>query len=253
MKSLLDWAERQESKEIDASSLTAAKLSGEFVDLDEGNATRLSQCVWGFLNNCVTGEARAIFDGADVLNGLDGWRRIVQDIQKNRWVRREQLRNLIKHVPKMNKLEDIAAAVITFDNNIKLYEDASGKVVDPEDKKSDLMAALPTEIREQLQWRMSIAESYGDFRNHLVSTANNMLFQRGKFPSPVQVVDDRGGAWEGTNSNVSAETMDDAIVAALGRMGIKGGKGGGKGATGIKGGGGAGKGGAGAGEANHGT
>ena len=253
VKSLLDWAERQESKEIDASSLTAAKLSGEFVDLDEGNATRLSQCVWGFLNNCVTGEARAIFDGADVLNGLDGWRRIVQDIQKNRWVRREQLRNLIKHVPKMNKLEDIAAAVITFDNNIKLYEDASGKVVDPEDKKSDLMAALPTEIREQLQWRMSIAESYGDFRNHLVSTANNMLFQRGKFPSPVQVVDDRGGAWEGTNSNVSAETMDDAIVAALGRMGIKGGKGGGKGATGIKGGGGAGKGGAGAGEANHGT
>ena len=216
---LLDWAERREEKEITMQDLTTAAMNGQFIGMEGSTPTRLSQCIWGFLNHCVTGDARAMFDGADVLNGLDAWRRIIHHIRKNRWVRREQLRKLIKHIPKIAKLEDIESTIITYDNNVKLYQEASEKIVDPVDKKSDLMEALPTEIREQLQWRMSVAETYEDFRNHLIATANNMLFQRGKLPSPVHAVDEQA-THEGSD-------MDEAIIAALGRMGFR--KGGGKG------------------------
>ena len=248
IKDLIDWAERQDTKEINSQTLMIAQQSGELSNPGQVDMTRLSQCIWGFLNNCVTGEARSFFDGADVLNGLDAWRRLVTDIHKNRWVRREQLRNLVRHIPKINKLEDIVAACTTFDNNIKLYQEASGKTVDPEDKKADLMGALPTEIREQLQWRMSLGESYEEFRNHLVATSNNMLFQRGKFPSPVQNVEEE---------LAGNDSIEDALVAALGRMGFKGkgggkGKGFGKGTDSGGGKGGFGQGGAGAGGASQG-
>ena len=189
LEQVLKWAEGRESREVSEQAITEAKATGAFIDLDVWVILRLGHAIWGFLNHCISVEARSVFDGAPTLNGFDGWRRVMGHITKNAWVRKQQLRDLVRHVPKIIKLEDIGPAVVSFDNNVRMYQEASGKTVDPDDKKSDLLHALPTEVREQLQWRMSLPESYEEFRNYLTTTANNMLFQRGRLPAPIQVVE----------------------------------------------------------------
>ena len=69
---------------------------------------------------------------------------------------------------------------MAYDNRIKQYELVVGTgKLDDDDKKSDLLNSLPTDIREQLQWRLQLPEGYTEFKNHLEATAVDLLFQRG--------------------------------------------------------------------------
>ncbi len=80
----MDWCERQEDEEINEEKLAQAIYRGEITGIDIWTASKLSQCMWGFLNHCVKNVARDLFDGADPLDGLDAWRRIINSIQKTK-------------------------------------------------------------------------------------------------------------------------------------------------------------------------
>ena len=189
VKPVLEWVEKQENSEITASSVAEAKRAGNFIDLEEPELEKLSARIWQFLNHCVSGDARHTFRGADVLNGLEAWRLLIIDFRKGSWYRKEALRRACKSVPPISKLEDIPAAVAQYDQRVKDYEAVTFKgKIDDDERKADLLQALPETFRENLQSRQSMPEPYRAFRDVLLHTTNTMLFQRGKFPAAVNAV-----------------------------------------------------------------
>ena len=126
IQSLLDWAEKQDDRELTEDVITQAQWYGRFQLPARLCPIRLSEAIWGFLNHCLSGDARDTFEAATSLNGIDAWRRLVNDIYKTRYIRRETLREQVKTFPPMRKLEDIEAAIRTYDNNVREYESANG-------------------------------------------------------------------------------------------------------------------------------
>ena len=120
---ILDWAESLEGNEItDAVVSSTVHIEGGSIHMTYLDIVELGRAVWGFLNHCVGGAARERFDGSDQLNGLDAWRGLSHDIRKSHKVRKEQLRQLIKHVPAIKALEDVPSAIMAYDSRIKQYE-----------------------------------------------------------------------------------------------------------------------------------
>ena len=96
---LLQWVEREESP-ITGASLAAAVGDG-LTEWDRDGSSRdctqdLNCALWGFLSNCLSGEAKTICrqGGAAMVNkGVDAWRRIVRYIDHRRGIRLELKRN----------------------------------------------------------------------------------------------------------------------------------------------------------------
>ncbi len=217
---ILKWIEEKDDKEITLQMITMAASSGEWmVDLTGIDLTAISHAIWGFLNNCVKGEARETFDAAATLDGFNAWRLIMYDVRKSRWVRLQQLRKLVRNVPPITKIEDVVSGIAAFDATIKDYKAAGGIEPDDIEKKADLLESLPQEIRENLHWRSSDPnESYTDFRNHIKSSANTILYHRGKFKAPLHMVE---GQAEGHLAIAKADNRIDEIMAILNKMGFR--------------------------------
>ena len=88
---------------------------------------------------------RHAFNGADRLNGLDGWRRLTNYISHGKEVYLETLRREMeiaveKPISFMDKLEE---GLAEFENATKAYEDAGGEPYNDEVKTMDLWKILP--------------------------------------------------------------------------------------------------------------
>ena len=227
---LLNWVENREHSEVTQEALDEAKRDGHFIDLEGPDLPKISAKVWQFLNHCVSGDARHTFRGADQLNGLEAWRLLIIDFRKGIWFRKEHLRRLTKDVPAIAKLEDVAQAVSLYDQNVRDYETVTHKgKIDDDQRKSDLLQALPELIREQFQMRQALPESYKAFRDVLLNTTNTMLFQRGKMPRAVGAVDHEEPAKaEPDKTQEYDEGWYENMVAAFFRKGKGKGKGKGK-------------------------
>ncbi len=121
---VLNWVEEQDHKEVTAAMWNELQRGNYF--MTEFSVNRLSEMVWGFLNTCLKGDAHATFEGAELLNGLDGWRLVVQDIQRGRTVRRASLRKLVKNPPAVTKLEDVVAGMARYQNLLREYRSVGG-------------------------------------------------------------------------------------------------------------------------------
>ena len=78
--------------------------------------------------------------------------------------------------PPISKVEDVANGVPKFENNIREYVNAGGERPSDKEMKSDLIDALPQEIRKNLVWRLPSNEPFSAFRGHVRASAND--FQR---------------------------------------------------------------------------
>ena len=85
---VLHWAARYDGETIDAAFLVKATLDS---GLDQHRIANLNSCVWGFLRACISGEAGTIFKGADVLQRIDAWRRIIAYIDHGTNIKLEAL------------------------------------------------------------------------------------------------------------------------------------------------------------------
>ncbi len=150
---ILDWTEKQDANVITLETLSAKIMEGQC--MTELNIPRLSQIIWSFLNICLKDTAITCFSGAETLNGLDGWRRVVNHIQHGRNTRLAILRKVIKNPPAIRKLEDVTKGIMVFENTIREYEAVGGTAPSESEQKQDLLETLPLEIRENLLWRAS--------------------------------------------------------------------------------------------------
>ncbi len=129
------------------------------------------------MNLCLKGEAHRAFQMADRLNGLDGWRIVVRSIHRGRDNRQAELRQMIKNPPRITKLEDVETGIIEYDSMIRDYIACDGTPPNDLERKTDLLAILPSEIRESMLWRATDPDSsYVDFRDHIKTQTNHVLF-----------------------------------------------------------------------------
>ena len=173
---ILDFVESFELREVTMESMEAQCIAEGWMidDLD-----RLGEVLWGFLNTCLRGTAKETFELADDLDGFNAWRRVVQDIRKSRNIRLAQTRRAVRNPPSVKDVGHIAQAVKNFDAIHKAYREAGGTIHDAQEKKLDLLESMPKEIRSQLQWRMKLPEGYEEFRDMLVSTADDINYHDG--------------------------------------------------------------------------
>ena len=222
LQAILNWAEDMGENKVTDEIVSARSLQHEW--MTEASVPRLSEVLWGFLNTCLAGEAHAIFEGADMLNGLEAWRLIVKDIQKGKNMRICQLRKIIKSPPQIAKIEDVDRGITKFENLHREYADVVGdRAPHDDEKKTDLLECLPAEIREQLLWRATKkGESFHEFQNHVRDTANTVLYHRGRIPSPLNVLDNRSEAAR-TDEQVTERfsEMEQMIGAMFKKMGFQ--------------------------------
>ena len=217
--------------------------------MTELDVFRLGEVLWGFLNLCLSGEAKDVFGQANMLDGLNAWRLVVYDLRNSSWVRIAQLRKATKNVPSVQKLEDVNMHIMKYETNIKEYVAAAGDHVRPPDSvlKEDLFESLPEEVRIPLQWRLGELrhEKYPEFRNHIRATVNNILYHRGRLKTSVNAVDDGGqypqpaepqpGAGDGGGQDPGGpgfSMLEEFMAFMKGKGGGKGRKGEGKGGKG---------------------
>ena len=211
---VLDWAEKHDEKAVGDKSWRGKTWRGR--RLPDAQMDRLSELIWGFLNTCVKDGGRTPFESADTLNGLDAWRAIVEEIQKSRGIRLKQLRKTVQSQPAISKVEDVANGVLKFENNIREYVNAGGDRPSDKEMKSDLIDALPQEIRENLVWRLPSSEPFSAFRDHVRASANDVLYHRGKLSRPLQNVNDEDAE--------TTDKLENIVGAIMKKMGYQHGR-----------------------------
>ena len=144
----------------------------------------LNNQMWGFLSNCVSSEADTIFKGADDLQGIDAWRRIVRYIDHGKSIKLEQMRREMKtqHLKPIKNMESVAIGIAEFELRLKEYAEIGGTIPDDDEKKSDLLNILPGALRESLLWRATDPGPYARFRDMVRSQAARSLLQQQRLP-----------------------------------------------------------------------
>ena len=180
---LLTWAGKFEGESIshqllmEIASKPGSSMTPMLLD-------SLNNQMWGFISNCVSSEADTIFKGADDLQGLDAWRRIVKYIDHGKSIKLEQMRREMKtqHLKPIKNMESIAIGIAEFELRLKEYAEIGGSMPDDEEKKADLLNILPGALRESLLWRATDPGPYAKFRDMVLSQAARSLLQQQRLP-----------------------------------------------------------------------
>ena len=180
LKAILKWAEKEDMDVVTEDLLEGAV--GHAIKLEHREV--MNSEIWGFLSNCVSGEAETIFKRADSLNGLDAWRRIIRHIDHGRSIRLEALRTEVRslHLKPIKNLESVALGIAEFENKITEYVEAGGRKPDDKEMKDDLLALLPGDLRENLLWHATDPGDFATFRNMVQAQAAKVLLDRRRLP-----------------------------------------------------------------------
>ena len=240
LSQILRWAEREDSP-ISFERLRAATGNGLCTYDRDGTATdqteALNTALWGFLGNCITGEADVMYKQASQCNGVDAWRRIVRFIDSGRSIRLEQLRQEVRHIRgfPIKNLEGVTVGIASFENKIKEFIDAGGRPPSDEEMKSDLNFLLPHELSDYLTVRVTdTTQTYESFRDHAVQACAQLLMRKKRLP--VNNINDEPPAAESDHTSEGfdqandIDDLDQRYVAAVNRINGRGRAGGAGGA-----------------------
>ena len=178
---LLHWAERYEGEKIDEALLVRATFGS---GLDQPRIANLNSSIWGFLSACISGEAETIFKGADALQGIDAWRRLIAYIDHGKNIKLEGMRTDMKmlHTRTIKNLETVPIGIAEFELQIKEYVECGGTEPTNEEKKSDLLRILPEHLQDNLLWRATDPGPYIQFRDMIKAQAARTLLNRRRLP-----------------------------------------------------------------------
>jgi hypothetical protein len=206
LRVLMAWCESADDKTVTREHLLRA-VQGQ---MTEEQLDTINAAVWGFLSGCLSSEAEAVFKRAEELNGFDAWRRVCRYIDHGRGIRLEALRAEVRsiHLHPMKNLEAVALGIAQFENKLSEYEDAGGKRPDDHERKADLLAILPQELRENLLGRAADDGAYEPFRDMVQAQAAKILLTRRKLP--IHSIEDD------TEVKDKLNALDDILAALRG-------------------------------------
>ncbi len=244
LKDLLKWVEDEDMAKITPERIAEAagpKLTADQIDT-------VNAAMWGFLSSAVSGTAETMFLGADMLNGLDAWRILVRYINHGKGIRLETLRREVKvlHLKPITSLDKVEEGVAEFENVMNEYVKAGGTAPGNEEMKSDLLAVLPTDLREALLWKASDEGPFYKFRDMVLTQAAKILMNRRRLPihavdiGEISTMEGLIAAFNRLNRNDDDDESDigeistvEGLIAAFNRLNRNGRAGGGGG--GVKG------------------
>ena len=223
LKDILDWAEG-----CDLDVITVEKLQQAVgVHLTEEQVLTLNAAIWGFLSGAVSGTAEIIFKRAATLNGIDAWRRLTHYVEHGKEIRLENLRREVKmlHTKPITSLDRVEEGVAEWENTMNEYALAGGTPFTDAERKADLLAVLPAELRELMLWNSTKAEiDFDAFRDHVITQSSKILMNRKKLPIHAiegnECDENEGFSFQGIDfSNVNSV---EGMVAAFQRAQRKG-------------------------------
>ena len=103
---------------------------------------------------CLRGTAETMLKRADLNNGVEGWRRLVRQIDHGKAIRLETRQRQVQelHTRPIKGLDDVAEGVAKFENVMADYVRANGVQAPDVQMKADLLRILPRGMRELLSW-----------------------------------------------------------------------------------------------------
>ncbi len=220
LKEILEWAEGEELLTVTTEKFIEAVGS----KLTEEQVLTTNAALWGFLSACVSGTAETIFKNGETLNGLDAWRRITRYIEHGRSMRLENLRADVNQMRQrqIKGLEKVEEGIAEFETLLRDYHEVGGTRIEDAEKKSDLLAVLPVEIREHLLWHATDSKrSFDEFRDLVLTQINKILHTRRKLPTH-GIVDHESNE-DGNDQDIipfdqPINSLEDLIAAINGRF-----------------------------------
>ena len=150
--------------------------------LSEEQALAVNAQICGFLSMCLRGTAATMFRRADWNNGVEGWRRLVRQIDHGKAIRFETLRRQVQelHMRPIKSLDEVAEGVAKLENVMADYVRADGVHAPDVRMKADLPRILPREMRDLFVWHSTDMDvSFARFRDTVVAQTAMVLMHRG--------------------------------------------------------------------------
>ena len=212
LKDLLAWAE-----ECDLDTISVDKLKQAIGNkLTEEQVLNVNAAIWGFLSGAVSGTAETIFKRSETLNGIDAWRRLAHYVEHGKEVRLETLRREVKmlHTRPIPGLDKVEEGIAEWENVMNEYALAGGTSFSDAERKADLLAVLPAELRELMLWNSTKAEiPYDAFRDHVINQSSKILMNRKKLP--VHSVDVDGDFDIEDDGSIDFQNMDFSNINSI--------------------------------------
>ncbi len=213
LKEILEWVECEDMEPITPERF---KLAAEH-KLDDEQRAMVNAAIWGFLAGVISGSAEKIFKRAEMLNGLEAWRRMVRHIDHGRPIRLENLRREVKvlHMRPIRDLEHVEEGVAEFENTIHEYVQAGGTPYQDPEMKTDLLAIPPAKIRESLLYHSQDENnSFEKFRDIVLAQTQKILQLQNPKGLNLNVVDDPKDIMEepGEIDMNSISSMEDLVA-----------------------------------------
>ena len=180
LKELLEWAESEDMETVTVDMFKQAVGTR----MTDTQVLTVNAELWGFLSGALSGTAETMFKRAETLNGLDAWRRMARFVDNGRAIRLETLRREVKtmHLRPIKNLEAVNEGIAEFENLIAEYEQAGGTPFQDLELKADLLAIIPSELRENLLRQASDSEPFSKFRDMVINQAAKVMLNRKKLP-----------------------------------------------------------------------
>ena len=214
LHALLPWAEAHDNRNISLDMvMNAVGPRAQRTDVELLNIQ-----VWGFLRTCVNGTAETVHGAGEAMNGVEAWRRLVRHIDWGSAIHLDEMRTAVRHITlkSIKRLDDVAVGVLEFEKVLKRYSDAGGTLPPEAELKSDLLAILPTEMREHLLLRSTDEQiSFLQFKDFIVTQSARILVARGRSPMLAALDEARGGDDLGRDEGECDDITQDELGELL--------------------------------------
>lgn len=182
MEAVLEWAEDFDTE------ITATEIKAAFGPVNPTHQTiedveEISGQLYAILQTLCEKEAFQVVRSAGKSQGLEAWRKLNRRFDPSTGGRRGAMLRAILSPQKCTKLDHLWAAVETWEENVRQYEqrrrsDGTRQQLDSEIKVSILEQLCPVEIERHLQLNRSRYSDYADVRAELVMFLETRLGHR---------------------------------------------------------------------------
>ena len=145
MEKLLEWVE-EKKEAVDAQLLKTYKK------IDSRDPIALSMHLWGFLNISLVGDAWETFGNVVKGDGLEAWRRVLEEVTQKIKVEILDLEKSVMHPSPCAAPEQVPMALGRWQTAVQAYLDAGGEPLTDDRRKSSVTKILPWKIQQTVLW-----------------------------------------------------------------------------------------------------
>ena len=169
----MTWAE-EETDPISGASVAAAFGSVNPSQHEVPELEGKSQQLYAVLQTLCEKEAFTIIRAAGKGNGLEAWRRLCKRYDPSTGGRRRALLRSVLNPSRVNKIEELSAAVESWEEQVRQYEnrrkpDGSRPTLDEDIRVAILESICPAEVERHLQLNQARFADYDEGRKELSS------------------------------------------------------------------------------------